>query len=133
MEAKEGWDRGGKRGQSRRRAARRWYEPALEPLASVRGVESLLLISGPGQWDSWGVESPEEFAAWTQRVLKDFQDLGGLLNVGPLRSVEAVGSVRGVVLLTDGGRELMAGLDRRISPTLVRAAGKELATYLGQQ
>ncbi len=105
---------------------------ALQPLAAVRGVESLLLVSGPGQCESWGVENPEEFAGWTHRVLKEFQALGEMLNAGPLRSVEAAGSVRGVVLLAQNGRALMAGLDRKLTARLIRSVGKELATHLGK-
>ncbi len=105
----------------------------LQPLARVRGVESLLLVSGPGQYESWGVETPEEFAGWTHRVLREFQGLGEMLNAGPLRAVEAAGPVRGVVLLPRDGRPLMAGLDRKLTPRLIRAAGKELATHLGKE
>ncbi len=106
---------------------------ALEVLAGVRGVEALLLISGPGKCESWGVETPEEFAGWTHRVLSEFRSLGALLETGPLRSVEAAGPVRGVVLLSHGGQELMAGVDRKMTPYLIRATGRELATYLGNQ
>jgi hypothetical protein len=96
-------------------------------------VEALLLITGPGQCESWGVETPEEFAGWTHRVLSEFRELGEMLNTGPLRSVEATGCVRGVVLLAQNGRELMAGVDRKMTPRLIRAAGKELATHLGKE
>ena len=106
---------------------------ALQPLAEVRGVESLLLVSGPGKFESWGVETPEEYAGWTHRVLHEFQALGELLNAGPVRAVEAAGSVRCVVLLAQNGRELMAGLDRKLTPRLIRAAGKELASHLGKE
>ena len=106
---------------------------ALQPLAGVRGVESLLLVSGPGKFESWGVETPEEYAGWTHRVLHEFQALGELLNSGPLRAIEAAGSVRCVVLLGQSGRELMAGLDRNLTPRLIRAAGKELASQLGKE
>ncbi len=105
----------------------------LQPLARVRGVEALLLITGPGECESWGIETPEEFAGWTHRVLSEFRELGEMLKTGPLRSVEALGCVRGVVLLAQNGRELMAGLDRKLSPRLIRAAGKELATHLGKE
>jgi CheY-like chemotaxis protein len=105
----------------------------IKRLAGVSGVEALLLIPGPGKCESWGVEMPEEFAAWTHQVLADFQALGEALEAGPLRAVEAAGCVRGVVLLAQNGRELMAGLDRRMTPRLLRAAGKELATHLGKE
>jgi len=102
----------------------------LQPLATVRGVESLLLVSGPGRCESWGVENPEDFAGWMHRVLREFRELGELLKAGPLRAVEAAGPVRGVVLLAEGGRELMAGLDRKLSARTIRNAGRELASHL---
>jgi CheY-like chemotaxis protein len=106
---------------------------ALQPLARVRGVESLLFITGPGKCESWGVENPQELAGWTHRVLRDFQALGDKLNAGPLRSVEGVGLVRGVVLLSQAGRDLMAGMNRKLSARAIRTAGRELATYLGKE
>jgi CheY-like chemotaxis protein len=106
---------------------------ALQPLAAVRGVESLLLTSASGACDHWGVETPAEIAEWTHRVLGDFQKLGEILEAGPLRTVEAGGSIRAVVMLQQNGQELMAGLDRRLNARMIRAAGKELATYLGKE
>jgi CheY-like chemotaxis protein len=105
----------------------------LQPMAKVRGVEALMLISGPGKYESWGIENPEEVAGWTHRTLRDFQALGELLNAGPLRAVEAMGYARGMVLLSQNGRELMAGLNRKYTGRLLRTAGKELATYLGKE
>jgi CheY-like chemotaxis protein len=107
--------------------------PALQPMARVRGIESLLLICGDGQVDSWGVADPDQVAVWTHRVLSDFQALGEQLKTGPLRAVEGAGSVRGVVLLAQNGRALMAGLDRKLTARLIRAAGKELATHLNRE
>ena len=106
---------------------------ALQPMASVRGVESLLLITAPGKSESWGLETPEEFAGWTHRVLREFQALGEALNAGPLRAIEAAGPVRGVVLLSQNGRQLMAGLDRKFNATFIRTIGKELATHFGKE
>jgi len=103
---------------------------ALLPLSGVRGVESLLLTSATGQRESWGIENPEAFAAWTQSVLGEFQALGAMLSAGPLKAIEALGPVRGVVLLSQGGRQLMAGVDRKLNPRLIRTAARELATYM---
>lgn len=105
----------------------------LQPLAGVRGVESLVLITGPGRCEAWAVENPGETAGWMHRILQSFQELGEVLNAGPLRAVEAVGSVRGMVLLVQDGRELMAGLDRNFTASGIRAAGKELATHLTKE
>ena len=105
----------------------------LAPLARVRGVETLLLLSAPAQFESWAVENPEELAGWTHCLLGEFQELGEALNAGPLRSIEAAGSVRGAVILSQNGRELMAGMDRKLNARLIRAAGKELATHLGKE
>jgi CheY-like chemotaxis protein len=102
----------------------------LQPFAQVRGVEAVLIASGTGQFESWGLETPEAFAGWSHRVLEDFRKLGELLETGPLHTIEAAGPVRGAVLLAQNGRELMAGLDRKMTPGQIRAAGKELATHL---
>jgi len=102
-------------------------------LSGVRGVESLLLINPGGHYQTWGIEDPELSAQWTERCLKEFQELGNLLKAGPLQSVEAAGQVRGVVLLSQGGRKLMAGTHRKLGPRLIRIAGKELATHLRQE
>lgn len=106
---------------------------ALQPLATVRGVEALLLLTGPGKSESWGVENPEEFAGWTHRVLREFDQIGRTLNAGPLRSIEAVGTVRSVVLMAHNGQELMACVDRRMNARHLRGAGKELATHFGKE
>jgi CheY-like chemotaxis protein len=105
----------------------------LRPLAEVRGVESLLLITGFGKFESWGVETPEEFAGWTHRTLAAFQGLGEVLNAGPLRAIEATGSAHGAVRLSQNGQELLAGIDRKLNARMVREAGKELATHLGKE
>jgi DNA-binding response OmpR family regulator len=102
-------------------------------LSGVRGVESLLLINPGGHHQCWGIESPELSAKWTEQCLEDFQALGEALNAGPLQSIEAAGQVRGVVLLSQGGRKLMAGTHRKLGPRLIRIAGKELATHLCQE
>ena len=105
----------------------------LKPLATVRGVESLLLIDEDGKTSTWGVANPEGFAAWTHRVLRDFQGLGEMLKAGPLKAVEAAGPVRGVALLTDGARKLMAGMDRKMTVRFIRRAGMELASFLQRE
>jgi CheY-like chemotaxis protein len=104
----------------------------LQPFARVHGVESLLLAADGGT-EAWGVESPEIAADWTHTVITDFQKLGELLNAGPLRAVEAAGTTCGMVLLQQNGRELMAGLDKKMNARLIRTAGKELASYLERQ
>jgi len=47
--------------------------------------------------------------------------------------VEATGSAHGVVLLSQNGQELMAGIDLKQNARMVREAGKELATHLGKE
>ena len=60
---------------------------------AVRGVEALLLITGPGQMRIVGRGNRRRNSpAWTHRVLSEFQALGEMLKPGRLRSVEAAGS-----------------------------------------
>jgi hypothetical protein len=91
------------------------------------------LIDEDGKTSTWGVANPEGFAAWTHRVLRDFQGLGEMLKAGPLKAVEAAGPVRGVALLTDGTRKLMAGMDRKMTVRFIRRAGMELASFLQRE
>jgi CheY-like chemotaxis protein len=100
----------------------------LKALATVRGVESLLLIGEDGKLDAWGVANPEGFAAWTHRVLRDFQGIGEMLRAGPLKGAQATGRVHGIVLLSDGKRRLMVGLDRKMNVRFIRKAGRELGS-----
>lgn len=102
-------------------------------LATVRGVQSLLLIREDGECgDMWGLENPQGFAAWTRRVLRDFQGVGEILKAGPLSAVQAAGRVRGLVVLSDGKRQLLAGMDRKMTVKFIRKAGRELAAYMGK-
>jgi CheY-like chemotaxis protein len=102
-------------------------------LATVRGVQSLLLIREDGEkGDKWALENTEGFAVWTRRVLRDFQGVGDMLKAGPLTTVLAAGRVRGLVVLTDGRRQLFAGMDRKMSIKFIRQAARELATHLGK-
>lgn len=101
-------------------------------LATVRGVQSLLLIREDGECDLWGLENPQGFAVWTRRVLRDFQGVGEILKAGTLSAVQAAGRVRGLVALSDGRRQLMAGMDRKMTVKFIRKAGRELAAHLGK-
>jgi len=99
-------------------------------LATVNGVRSLLLIGPDGECDLWGLENPEGYVLWTRRVLRDFHGVGEMLKAGHLNAVQAAGRVRGLVVLSDGRRQLMAGMDRKMTVKFIRKAGRELAHHL---
>jgi DNA-binding response OmpR family regulator len=101
-------------------------------LATVNGVQSLLLIGGDGECDLWGIENPEGFVTWTRRVLRDFQGIGNMLKAGTLTTVQAAGRVRGLVAVPVGDRQLLAGMDRKMTVKFLRKAGWELAKHLGR-
>jgi hypothetical protein len=101
-------------------------------LATVNGVQSLLLIGRDGECDLWGLENAEGFVTWTRRVLRDFQGLGTMLKAGQLSTVEAAGRVRALVAVPAGDRQLLAGMDRKLTVKFLRKAGWELARHLGR-
>jgi CheY-like chemotaxis protein len=103
----------------------------LTPLATVRGVESLLLIGEDGQFNAWSLEQPERFVTWSHRVLRDFQGIGDILKAGSLRVVLAAGRERGLAVLPNGARRLMAAMDRKMTVKFIRKAARELAEHLG--
>jgi DNA-binding response OmpR family regulator len=101
-------------------------------LATVNGVQSLLLIGKEGECDLWGIENAEAFVTWTRRVLRDFQGLGNMLKAGQLHAVQAAGRVRALIALPVGDRQLLAGMDRKLTVKFLRKAGWELAKHLGR-
>jgi CheY-like chemotaxis protein len=101
-------------------------------LASVRGVESVLLVGEDGQFEARGLMDPERLVTWTHRVLRDFQGIGDILKAGSLQSVQAAGRERGLLFLPHAGRQVMAGMDRKMTVKFIRKAGRELATHLGE-
>lgn len=103
----------------------------LTPLATVRGVESLLLIAEDGQFNAWSLDQPERFVPWTHKVLRDFQGIGDILKAGSLRAVIAAGRERGLAVLPNAGRRLMAAMDRKMTVKFIRKAARELADHLG--
>lgn len=102
---------------------------ALAPLAGVPGVESLLVVRSESAraFEAWGVENAGQFAEWAQRAARDFRALGESLNAGMVSSIEATGPLRHLALLLRDGHELLAGLDRALSPKEVRETVKDLA------
>ena len=116
-------------GEDQKSPGREWE---FKQLATVRGVQSLLLIHEDGECDLWGFENAEGFAAWTHRVLRDFHGVGEMMKTGPLSAVLAAGRVRGLVLLSERGRQLMAGMDRKMTVKFIRSSGRELAKLLGR-
>jgi CheY-like chemotaxis protein len=104
----------------------------ITTLATVRGVEWLLLIGEDGKAESWQLDQPDRFAAWTRRVLRDFQGVGDIMKAGPLRAVQAAGRERGLVVLPHGGCQLMAAMDRKMTVKFLRKAGRDLAKLLGE-
>jgi CheY-like chemotaxis protein len=101
-------------------------------LATVNGVQSLLLIGKEGECDLWGMENPEAYVTWTRRVLRDFQGVGNMLKAGPLHAVQAASRVHALVALPVDDRQLLAGMDRKLTIKFLRKAGWELAKHLGK-
>jgi DNA-binding response OmpR family regulator len=102
---------------------------ALAPLVHVNGIESLLLAGSDNgrQFDSWGVEGSEGFAEWCRGAIRNFRALAQELGAGQLDRFEALGPQRHVAVLSGKGKDLIAGLDRSLSPEQVRETVKELA------
>jgi len=101
-------------------------------LATVNGVQSLLLIGRNGECDLWGIENAEGFVNWTRRVLRDFQGIGNMLKAGQLSAVQAASRARALVALPVGERQLLAGMDRKMTIKFLRKAGWDLAKHMGR-
>jgi CheY-like chemotaxis protein len=103
----------------------------VHAISQVNGVESVLTCrsNDPKQVDSWSVEDPEQIVAWTRSTLKNFRELGELLQVGPLAQIKGISLQRQFVLASDKGVDFCIGFQRSISAEQILATAK---TILGE-
>jgi len=103
----------------------------LAELARTPEVQFVLSVAPglKGEVDSWGLESPDVVADWTQKTLQRFDALGERLQVGRLKLVAGLGSPTHLVMadstrgvLTAGFRSLLGAddLQERMKTLLAR-------------
>ena len=100
-------------------------------LATVHGVQSLLLIRKDGECDLWSLENAEGYVTWTRRVVRDLRGIGEMLKAGTLIRAQAAGGPRALVLVELGERQLLAGMDPKMTIPFLRKAACEFAAHLG--
>jgi CheY-like chemotaxis protein len=111
-------------------------EPAAAPdtptfmaaVSQVEGVEFVLTVEGGKRkrHEFYGVNNPEPMANWTSQTLKSFNELGDLLQLGPLQQVAGTGPERQVALVAQGTKGLCVGFPSRISAEEVRETMKSI-------
>ena len=94
----------------------------LAELARTPEVQFVLSVAPglKGEVDSWGLESPDVVADWSQKTLEHFDALGERLKVGRLQQVAGLGSPTHIVMadstrgvLTAGFRSILGAEDVR--------------------
>lgn len=104
---------------------------AVSPLAELarsNGVEFVLTVSADEkqQFESWGLENPENIADWARQTMQSFRSLGESLNAGQVNQLEGLGPQRHVAIAASAGKKLCVGFHRSLSQTLVRETFKEI-------
>jgi CheY-like chemotaxis protein len=96
---------------------------AFEPISRTAGVDFAVFVpvDPKAAISHWGTENPDRLAAWTRAVGSRFQAIGTSLELGELRSFEAMGlQYHAGFVLRDSG-QLLIGMQR----SLPRDAMKE--------
>ncbi len=91
-------------------------DQSIQRLGHLHGVEFVMQVeeeaSQPAQ--SWGVENPDQMAAWARETSARLRSLGETLQAGTFARAEASGSLRHVTLARRGGRNLSWPSTRRV-------------------
>lgn len=85
--------------------------PALAPLAAVEGVDFVLALKPgePPQFDSCGLENPDQMAGWSRQSFARLRALSDKLQVGTLERFEATGPQRNVTLASRNETDFCIG------------------------
>lgn len=96
-------------------------ESAAAELGRVPGVEFVICQrSGEsGGTQVWSLDQPEAIAQWSQRMLREYGELGSALRAGPLGALEGIGLQCHVGMTEQGERQLCVGFERGLTPAEV--------------
>lgn len=100
----------------------------LRESAKFKGVEFIVARSTTKEnsTQSWGVENPDEIAAWAGNLLKYCRWLGDRLRVGGVERLEATGLQRHIGIGAAGETELCVAFDRSLERQKVRESMKAI-------
>jgi CheY-like chemotaxis protein len=100
----------------------------MAEVSQVEGVEFVLTVEGGKRkrHEFYGVNNPEPMANWTRETLKNFNELGDLLQVGQLQQVIGTGPQRQVALASQGTSGLCVGFPSGLTAEQVRETMKNI-------
>jgi len=101
---------------------------ALSAISRFQGVEFVLTATtGEAKArESWGVENPEQVAAWACELLQRFEVLGERMQAGNLSQVEGFGLQNHVALVPQPDVALCVGYQRHITAEQMRDTTKKI-------
>ena len=103
--------------------------PLLE-LSRFHGVEFVLSVSAHDRsaTQSWGLDSADALAAWTQGTMEGLRALGETLQAGVLNRVDGRGPMQNIAAASRGERELCVGFYRSLPIETVRETMQRIVT-----
>lgn len=105
----------------------------LKAVCAVEGVEFALASRGGGkeEFDAIGLESAEQFNAWTRSAAERFRVLGEQIQAGPLEQIEGLGPQRHITLATVQDSTLCIGWSAMLSHEDIRERMKKVVILWG--
>lgn len=92
-------------------------ESRLAQLGGIPGVEFVVRLPAESNAavEHWGLDNPEDIAAWSRDLLKTFQRLDDRFQLGKFDGFEAKGPQQGIQIITAGNDHLVLGMKRLLT------------------
>jgi CheY-like chemotaxis protein len=100
----------------------------MSGMSQMAGMEFAVAIAKEStqKFEAWGAENPEQMAAWTRQVFKDFRALGDRLEVGQLQLISGVGWQRQAALVPAAQTDFCLGFQRNLPAEQIRETTKKI-------
>jgi CheY-like chemotaxis protein len=100
----------------------------LGEMARFPGVDFILTVNSNdhSQFDSWGLDTSEQVAAWTQATMKGFRALGEMLQAGMLNRLEGRGPMQNIAATARGELDICVGFHRSLPSDVIRETMKKI-------
>ncbi len=103
-------------------------DSGLAAFARYKGVQFAVAVesSDKAKFDQWGMENPEEMAAWIHETSRALRGLGDQLEAGQLQEVEGLGAQRHIAVLIGDDEALGVGFTRSAVLPHIRETMKQI-------
>ncbi len=103
-------------------------DTGLAAFARYKGVQFAVAVesSDRTKFDQWGMENPDEMAAWIHETARALRGLGDQLEAGQLQELEGLGAQRHIAVLVGDNESLGVGFTRSAVLPHIRETMKQI-------